>query len=48
MKGKPKLYIIFKLSVKNVDIKAKRPTKMNKIAHISVCIIHRIDLIKIQ
>ena len=29
-------------------IKAKRPPKMNKIGRISVCDIHRIDLIKIE
>ena len=32
----------------NVDIKAKRPPKMNKIARISVRDIRRIEFIKIE
>ena len=51
MKGKPKLHILFMLKLYicwNVDIKAKRPPKMNKISRISVRDIHRIYLIQIE
>ena len=36
------------ISYRNLDTKAKRPPKMNKIACISVRDIHTIDLIKIE